>query len=85
MMTAVELSAIFLARTGTKDFLTPVAQPTGCHAGARSQHDGDARLGIGSAAGVLGAMGASAGAAALNPAARRRRRRERPRDAGAGS
>jgi len=32
MMTAVVLSAIFLARTGTNDFLTPVAQPTSCHA-----------------------------------------------------
>jgi len=27
----VELNAIFLARTGTTDFLTPVTQPTGCH------------------------------------------------------
>jgi hypothetical protein len=32
MMRPVELDAMFLARTGTKDFLTPVAQPTGCHA-----------------------------------------------------
>ena len=28
---SVELNAIFLARTGTTDFLTPVTQPTGCH------------------------------------------------------
>lgn len=27
----VELNAIFLARTGTKEFLSPVAPPTGCH------------------------------------------------------
>ena len=27
----VELNAIFLARTGTTKFLTPVARPTGCH------------------------------------------------------
>ena len=27
----VELNAIFLARTGTKEFLAPVAQPKGCH------------------------------------------------------
>jgi quercetin dioxygenase-like cupin family protein len=27
----IELSAIFLARTGTKEFLTPVARPQGCH------------------------------------------------------
>ena len=27
----VELNAIFLARTGTKEFLTPVTQPKGCH------------------------------------------------------
>jgi quercetin dioxygenase-like cupin family protein len=27
----VELNAIFLARTGTTDFLTPVAQRTSCH------------------------------------------------------
>jgi quercetin dioxygenase-like cupin family protein len=27
----VELNAIFLARPGTKEFLTPVAQPNGCH------------------------------------------------------
>ena len=27
----VELDAIFLARTGTKEFLIPVTQPKGCH------------------------------------------------------
>ena len=27
----VELNAIFLACTGTKEFLAPVAQPKGCH------------------------------------------------------
>ncbi len=27
---AVELNAIFLARTGTKELLTPVTQPKGC-------------------------------------------------------
>jgi quercetin dioxygenase-like cupin family protein len=27
----VELNAIFLARTGTKEFLAPMAQPKGCH------------------------------------------------------
>ena len=27
----VELDAIFLARTGTKESLTPVTQPKGCH------------------------------------------------------
>ena len=27
----VELNAIFLARTGTKEFLIPVARPKGCH------------------------------------------------------
>jgi hypothetical protein len=26
----VELNAIFLARTGTKEFLAPVTQPKGC-------------------------------------------------------
>jgi hypothetical protein len=27
----VELNGIFLARTGTKEFLSPVAPPAGCH------------------------------------------------------
>ena len=31
----VELNAIFLARTGTKEFLTPVTQPKGCQVWAR--------------------------------------------------
>ena len=31
----VELNAIFLACTGTEEFLTPVTQPNGCHVGAR--------------------------------------------------